>query len=289
MPGLAAAPAGRCSHVDGRDAARMEVVFHLHDRRDDVHVRPRARRVARAVRGMTTERADTCLPPDARGRAVRDTDAGCDEHYASTPIRETFESCRYVGVPIRPLRRNGRRDAVAASTTRGSTSTTRRSRCCRAGRGRPRVPVADQTGERRDPAYTGRLACRRRRYRRPDDGNVSPTCLQEDLGRAGPAQRPERPLDRVGQLRLAVTQLEHALAARVTVEQAIGVWPNGTGCAARRVRALRQGRAAQRHTLPSCRATWCAQPRTAASACRRICAVRGPGRASCRDKGACGI
>ncbi len=35
--------------------------------------------------------------------------------------------------------------------------------------------------------------------------------------------RPDGPLDEVGQLRLSVTQLEHALAARVVVEQAIGV------------------------------------------------------------------
>ena len=36
-------------------------------------------------------------------------------------------------------------------------------------------------------------------------------------------RRPEEPLDEVGQLRLSVVQLEHALAARVVVEQAIGV------------------------------------------------------------------
>jgi hypothetical protein len=35
--------------------------------------------------------------------------------------------------------------------------------------------------------------------------------------------RGEQPLDEVGQLRLSVKQLEHALAARVVVEQAIGV------------------------------------------------------------------
>jgi hypothetical protein len=35
--------------------------------------------------------------------------------------------------------------------------------------------------------------------------------------------RPAAPLDELGQLKLSVTQLEHALAARVVVEQAIGV------------------------------------------------------------------
>jgi hypothetical protein len=41
-----------------------------------------------------------------------------------------------------------------------------------------------------------------------------------------PGPRPPRAgnhLDEVGQLKLTITQLEHALAARVTVEQAIGV------------------------------------------------------------------
>ena len=41
-----------------------------------------------------------------------------------------------------------------------------------------------------------------------------------------PGDRPPKgdtPLDEVGQLRMSVKQLEHALAARVVVEQAIGV------------------------------------------------------------------
>lgn len=45
-------------------------------------------------------------------------------------------------------------------------------------------------------------------------------------GEIGPGARPARPgqeLDELGQLKLSVTQLEHALAARVVVEQAIGV------------------------------------------------------------------
>jgi hypothetical protein len=51
--------------------------------------------------------------------------------------------------------------------------------------------------------------------------------LHADAGpAAAPGRRPARPaaeLDEVGRLRLAVHQLEHALAARVVVEQAIGV------------------------------------------------------------------
>ena len=47
--------------------------------------------------------------------------------------------------------------------------------------------------------------------------------LAAEINPGGRPPRAERPLDEVGQLRLSVTQLEHALAARVTVEQAIGV------------------------------------------------------------------
>lgn len=50
--------------------------------------------------------------------------------------------------------------------------------------------------------------------------------LADELGRLDGHQRPPRPtaaLDELGRLRLSVAQLEHALAARVVVEQAIGV------------------------------------------------------------------
>jgi hypothetical protein len=47
--------------------------------------------------------------------------------------------------------------------------------------------------------------------------------LAAELSPGARPPRTEAPLDEVGQLRLSVKQLEHALAARVVVEQAIGV------------------------------------------------------------------
>jgi hypothetical protein len=47
--------------------------------------------------------------------------------------------------------------------------------------------------------------------------------LAEDLAPSGRPARGEGELDEVARLRLSVAQLEHALAARVVVEQAIGV------------------------------------------------------------------
>ena len=63
----------------------------------------------------------------------------------------------------------------------------------------------------------------------PDStGDLTSAMVLADLlaGELQPGSRPPRtdePLDEVGQLRLSVKQLEHALAARVVVEQAIGV------------------------------------------------------------------
>ena len=59
-------------------------------------------------------------------------------------------------------------------------------------------------------------------------GDLTSAMVLADLlaGDLSPGSRPaksEAPLDELGQLRVSVKQLEHALAARVTVEQAIGV------------------------------------------------------------------
>ncbi|CAN5285705.1 hypothetical protein BH24ACT10_BH24ACT10_05860 [soil metagenome] len=47
--------------------------------------------------------------------------------------------------------------------------------------------------------------------------------LAEDLSPGARPAKTDAPLDELGQLRMSVKQLEHALAARVVVEQAIGV------------------------------------------------------------------
>lgn len=60
----------------------------------------------------------------------------------------------------------------------------------------------------------------------PEPDLITALTLADLLGAAEPPVRPARPdgeLDEVSRLRLLVAQLEHALAARVAVEQAIGV------------------------------------------------------------------
>ncbi len=61
-----------------------------------------------------------------------------------------------------------------------------------------------------------------------ETGDLTSAMVLADLLAAdlSPGSRPAKsdaPLDELGQLRMSVTQLEHALAARVVVEQAIGV------------------------------------------------------------------
>jgi hypothetical protein len=75
-------------------------------------------------------------------------------------------------------------------------------------------------------------------------------------GEIRPGARPPRqadPLDEVGQLRLAVRQLEHALAARVRIEQAIGVlaerWRGTPREAFERLRRVARSRGMRVHDL----------------------------------------
>ena len=173
--------------------------------------------------GMASARSDSFCHRMLSGGPCSTADAGNDEFYAGTPIREKLGIVSYVGVPIR------RGDGTVVGTLCGID--------------RRRVRVDDTTvGVLRELAGiiaahlpgedTGGVVIRRT----PDgwrvgDGTenelvtamVLADLLQEDLAPGARPQRTEEPLDELNRLRLAVSQLEHALAARVTVEQAIGV------------------------------------------------------------------
>ena len=77
--------------------------------------------------------------------------------------------------------------------------------------------------------------------------------LAEDIGTAPRPSRSEDALDEVAQLRLSVRQLEHALAARVAVEQAIGVLTERQGNSPRdafeRLRKVARSRGRKVHDL----------------------------------------
>jgi hypothetical protein len=151
-------------------------------------------------------------------------DAGNDPAYRDTPARTEYGITSYVGVPI----------VDHAGTLLGTL--------CGIDRGSVRVPDSALTALRGLATFVGS-------HLSPPPGapvmiwrtdagwavtggdeldDLTTAMALADLiaGRPEPRRRPPRPegeLDESAQLRLSVIQLEHALVARVVVEQAIGV------------------------------------------------------------------
>jgi hypothetical protein len=159
------------------------------------------------------------------GAPASTSDAGADPAYADVPIREALGITSYVGVPVR----DSSGDVVAT--------------LC--GIDRSSVPVDEQTIAVLTrlaeviAAHLGPMAAEGVVIRRTPGGGwqvggdspaqdltsamVLADLLAEDLAPGGRPARGDGELDEVARLRLSVAQLEHALAARVIVEQAIGV------------------------------------------------------------------
>lgn len=175
--------------------------------------------------GMASDRADSFCHRMLAGAPTWTPDAGADAAYADAPIRSRLGICTYVGVPIQ--------DAAGAfvGTLCGIDRTSLPVDEAKVGVLRELARIvaahvaagdADGVVIRRTPdgwLVTGA-------EEQPGDltaAMVLADLLGADLSPgARPSRRPE-PLDEVARLRVAVEQLEHALAARVTVEQAIGV------------------------------------------------------------------
>ena len=174
--------------------------------------------------GRSDSRADSFCHRLLSGAPSTTADAEHDPAYADAPIRTELGIASYVGVPIR----NSTGEVVAT--------------LC--GIDRDHVVISDETVAvlqqlaevvsahlgpllaegvviRRNPAGSWEVGGQ------PTDDLSSAMVLADllaaELSPAGRPARSEQPLDEVGQLRLSVKQLEHALAARVVVEQAIGV------------------------------------------------------------------
>lgn len=175
--------------------------------------------------GVTASRDDTFCQRLLSGAPSATADAAADPVYADAPIREKLGITSYVGVPVR----NASGEVVAT--------------LC--GIDRSSVPVDEQTVAVLTQlaeviaAHLGPLAAEGVVIRRGSGGSwqvgeqeqagdltsamVLADLLAEDLTPGGRPARSEGELDELGRLRLSVAQLEHALAARVVVEQAIGV------------------------------------------------------------------
>jgi len=173
--------------------------------------------------GVTADRSDSLCHRLLAGAPPRTSDAANDPAYRDAPTRSELGITSYVGVPI--CDPSGEVVATLCGIDRGA------------------VEVDDGTLE-----VLGRLAAVIAAHLVPliteglvirraaeggwavgdyQAGDLTSAMVLADLlaGDLSPGARPVKveALDEVGQLRMSVQQLEHALAARVVVEQAIGV------------------------------------------------------------------
>jgi hypothetical protein len=174
--------------------------------------------------GSVLERAATLCHRLLAGAASSTSDAAADPIYREAAAQSQFGITSYVGVPVRD-----------------STGHVVATLC---GIDRDHVTVAedalDVLRQLADvvSAHLGPLVEEGVVIRRSPEGGwavgsdstsdltsamVLADLLAGELQAGSRPPRSDQPLDEVGQLRLSVKQLEHALAARVVVEQAIGV------------------------------------------------------------------
>jgi hypothetical protein len=173
------------------------------------------------VEGLAIPRADSFCHRMLGGASPATADAAADPAYADTPARSALGITSYVGVPI-----CGGDGAVVGTLC---------------GIDRRSVPVADGVvpvlGElagvvgahavAEDRAVIRRTATGWRVGGEAEDDLLAAMVLADLLaGEASGSHRPARADandSEVDRLRVAVSQLEHALSARITVEQAIGI------------------------------------------------------------------
>ena len=174
--------------------------------------------------GRSGAREDSLCHRLLGGAPSRTSDAANDPYYKDAARRSELGITSYVGVPIRNAA--GTVVATLCGIDRGS------------------VDVSDETLEVLQSladviaAHLGPLITEGVVIRRSPEGgwsvgdqqtgDLTSAMVLADLlaSELTPGSRPPKgdtPLDEVGQLRMSVKQLEHALAARVVVEQAIGV------------------------------------------------------------------
>jgi hypothetical protein len=178
--------------------------------------------------GRTADRSDSFCHWMLEGAPSHTADAANEPAYPLSEVAAELEIHSYVGVPVR------NHDGVAVATLCGID---------RKGVSVPAeaVAVLRQLAEI-VATQLGPLAAERVIIQRHPQGGwevasegvaeaaddltsamVLADLLAEEIAPPGRPPRVEEPLDELARLRLSIKQLEHALAARVLVEQAIGV------------------------------------------------------------------
>ncbi len=181
--------------------------------------------------GMAADRSDSFCHRLLSGAPPSTADAASDPFYADAPIRARLGISSYVGVVIRD--QDGRpigtlcaidphavsvsEQQVAVLQELGAIVSAHLSvQAVDSGVVIRRGPDGWQVGDGAEPDLTSAM--------------VLADLMAADLTPPPRPSPPSRDLDEEGKLRLAITQLEHALAARVTVEQAIGVLAERLSC-----------------------------------------------------------
>ena len=204
--------------------------------------------------GESFPRADSFCHRLLAGAAPTTADAASSPDYCDAPGRTNLGVRSYVGVPVRAS------DGTVVATL------------CGVDRGGVEVPE-EAIGVLRQlaeviAAQLGPLASERVVISRSPEGGwevggdhtedltsamVLADLLADEIAPAARPAKPETPLDELAQLRLSVKQLEHALAARVVVEQAIGVLTERQGSTPRdafeRLRKVARSRGRKVHEL----------------------------------------
>ncbi|MEO6205556.1 MAG: GAF and ANTAR domain-containing protein [Mycobacteriales bacterium] len=174
--------------------------------------------------GSELARGDSLCSRLLDGAVPSTSDAAADKDYGLAPATERFGITSYVGVPIRD--ESGHVVATLCGIDRDHVNVEADTLDILR---QLAVVVSAHLG----PLITEGVVIRRApeggwTIGEEHTGDLTSAMVLADLlaGELEPGARPARadtPADEVGQLRLSVKQLEHALAARVVVEQAIGV------------------------------------------------------------------
>jgi hypothetical protein len=174
--------------------------------------------------GSSDKRSSSLCSRLLDGAPASTANAPDDPHYGSAPKTQELGIVSYVGVPVRDG--SGQVVATLCGIDRGSVEVEPET-----------IAVLEQLAQVIS-AHLGPLLAESVVIRRVPNGGwavgdeqtgeltsamVLADLLADDLAPAARPARSDGPLDEVGQLRMSVKQLEHALAARVVVEQAIGV------------------------------------------------------------------
>ncbi len=208
--------------------------------------------------GLSLPLSDTFCARMLKGAAPSTADASVDPSYADVPMREALGIRSYVGVPLRTRGIvTGELGGISADSVVVSPADLRVLASL------ARIMNAEAT---RDPEVrlhrtaTGWEVEQSSGAGTPADDVTLAMSLADliagDSGETVHSPRPQRPaetLSDVERLRMQITQLEHALTARVVIEQAIGVVSQRFGLAPReafdRMRKTARSRGQRVHDL----------------------------------------